>query len=175
MNFERIVVFRGFHSIPRILTELWSEKFEWFDPSPIEPFNLGFSGSGSASGARATWVRPGSTTRPSGRWRRDTAPWWSWARRRTRVSACCTTATTTPRSSSRRREYPSRTCRHDAFFESSFLRFYFLLFRSKPTSTTRTNYFTRDGASPYCILMIVVDIHSDQQEGHACQVNLSRK
>ena len=25
----------------RILTELWSEKFEWFDPSPIEPFNQG--------------------------------------------------------------------------------------------------------------------------------------
>ena len=25
--------------IPRILTELRSEKFEWFDPSPIEPFN----------------------------------------------------------------------------------------------------------------------------------------
>ena len=24
----------------RILTELGSEKFEWFDPSPIEPFNL---------------------------------------------------------------------------------------------------------------------------------------
>ena len=24
----------------RILTELWREKFEWFDPSPIEPFNL---------------------------------------------------------------------------------------------------------------------------------------
>ena len=29
MNFERI------------LTELWCEKFEWFDPSPIEPFNSG--------------------------------------------------------------------------------------------------------------------------------------
>ena len=25
----------------RILTELCSEYFEWFDPSPIEPFNLG--------------------------------------------------------------------------------------------------------------------------------------
>ena len=35
------VVFRGFLSIPRILTELRSEKFEWFDPSPIEPFNSG--------------------------------------------------------------------------------------------------------------------------------------
>ena len=23
------------------MTELWSEKSEWFDPSPIEPFNLG--------------------------------------------------------------------------------------------------------------------------------------
>ena len=22
------------------MTELWSEKFEWFGPSPIEPFNL---------------------------------------------------------------------------------------------------------------------------------------
>ena len=33
------VVFRGFLSIPRILTELRSEKFEWFGPSPIEPFN----------------------------------------------------------------------------------------------------------------------------------------
>ena len=35
------VAFRGFLSIPRILTELRSEKFEWFDPSPIEPFNSG--------------------------------------------------------------------------------------------------------------------------------------
>ena len=35
------VVFRGFLWIPRILTELRSEKFEWFGPSPIEPFNLG--------------------------------------------------------------------------------------------------------------------------------------
>ena len=34
------VAFRGFLRIPRILTELCSEKFEWFDPSPIEPFNL---------------------------------------------------------------------------------------------------------------------------------------
>jgi len=25
----------------QILTEFWSEKFEWFGPSPIEPFNLG--------------------------------------------------------------------------------------------------------------------------------------
>ena len=24
-----------------MLCELWSEKFEWFGPSPIEPFNLG--------------------------------------------------------------------------------------------------------------------------------------
>ena len=31
--------FPGFLRIPIILTELWSEKFEWFDPSPIEPFN----------------------------------------------------------------------------------------------------------------------------------------
>ena len=35
------VAFRGFLWIPRILTELRSEKFEWFGPSPIEPFNLG--------------------------------------------------------------------------------------------------------------------------------------
>ena len=35
------VVFRGFLWIPRILTELRSEKFEWFGPSPIEPFNSG--------------------------------------------------------------------------------------------------------------------------------------
>ena len=35
------MVFRGFLWIPRILTELRSEKFEWFGPSPIEPFNLG--------------------------------------------------------------------------------------------------------------------------------------
>ena len=41
----------------RILTELWCEKFEWFDPSPIEPFNLGQLGTlayymsyGTASG-----------------------------------------------------------------------------------------------------------------------------
>ena len=33
--------FHGFLRIPRILTELWCERFEWFDPSPIEPFNLG--------------------------------------------------------------------------------------------------------------------------------------
>ena len=31
------MVFRGFLWIPRILTELPSEKFFWFDPSPIEP------------------------------------------------------------------------------------------------------------------------------------------
>ena len=35
LNFERIF------SIPRILTELRSEKFVWFGPSPIEPFNSG--------------------------------------------------------------------------------------------------------------------------------------
>ena len=28
----------------RILTELRSEKFEWFDASPIEPFNLDENG-----------------------------------------------------------------------------------------------------------------------------------
>ena len=45
------MVFRGFLSIPRILTELRSEKFEWFGPSPIEPFNSGLAppaGPGSA-------------------------------------------------------------------------------------------------------------------------------
>ena len=31
--------------IPRILTELRSEKFEWFGPSPIEPFNPALNGS----------------------------------------------------------------------------------------------------------------------------------
>ena len=39
--FFRDGAFRGFLWIPRILTELRSEKFEWFGPSPIEPFNLG--------------------------------------------------------------------------------------------------------------------------------------
>ena len=38
------MVFRGFLWIPRILTELQSEKFEWFGPSPIEPFNSGAYG-----------------------------------------------------------------------------------------------------------------------------------
>ena len=33
--------FELFRSNSWILTELWSEKFEWFGPSPIEPFNLG--------------------------------------------------------------------------------------------------------------------------------------
>ena len=35
------MAFRGFLWIPRILTELQSEKFEWFGASPIELFNLG--------------------------------------------------------------------------------------------------------------------------------------
>ena len=26
------------------MTELWCEKFEWFDPSPVEPVNLGLLG-----------------------------------------------------------------------------------------------------------------------------------
>ena len=34
------------NKISWILTELWSEKFEWFGPSPIEPFNLGKHGQG---------------------------------------------------------------------------------------------------------------------------------
>ena len=29
-----------YRNFERILTELRSEKFEWFGPSPIEPFNL---------------------------------------------------------------------------------------------------------------------------------------
>ena len=33
-----------------MLTELWSEKFEWFGPSPIEPFVLAGHG-GEALGA----------------------------------------------------------------------------------------------------------------------------
>ena len=59
LNFDRIachfdgVVFRGFLSIPRILTELLSEKFEWFGPSPIEPFNPARDPSRRASGARS--------------------------------------------------------------------------------------------------------------------------
>ena len=36
------------------MTELRSEKFEWFGPSPIEPFNLGADG---RSHARADDVR----------------------------------------------------------------------------------------------------------------------
>ena len=35
-----------FRNFERILTELRSEKFEWFDPPPIEPFNLGAAGRG---------------------------------------------------------------------------------------------------------------------------------
>ena len=27
-------------NVDRTLTELWCEKFEWFGPSPIEPFNI---------------------------------------------------------------------------------------------------------------------------------------
>ena len=46
------VVFRGFLSIPIILTELRSEKFEWFDPSPIEPFNSGESAMSYFVGAK---------------------------------------------------------------------------------------------------------------------------
>ena len=33
-----------FLNFERSLTELRSEKFEWFDPSPIETFNLGQQG-----------------------------------------------------------------------------------------------------------------------------------
>ena len=35
------IFYRKFLNFERILTELRSEKFEWFDPSPIEPFNFG--------------------------------------------------------------------------------------------------------------------------------------
>ena len=38
-----------------ILTELRSEKFEWFGPSPIEPFNLG---AGRAGGGSSRGVLP---------------------------------------------------------------------------------------------------------------------
>ena len=41
----------------RILTELRSEKFEWFDHSPIEPFNLG-SGPGQQRSVVAGFARP---------------------------------------------------------------------------------------------------------------------
>ena len=34
-----------------MLCELWSEKFEWFGPSPIEPFNLAPYGALSSKGA----------------------------------------------------------------------------------------------------------------------------
>ena len=43
----------------RILTELWCEKFEWFDPSPIEPFN-----SGPGRRARGPVARHGHEPRP---------------------------------------------------------------------------------------------------------------
>ena len=35
-----------------MLTELWSEKFKWFDPSPIEPFNLGAEKGGAERGPK---------------------------------------------------------------------------------------------------------------------------
>ena len=41
-----------------MLTELRSEKFEWFGPSPIEPFNLGWN----------PGDRQKSPRRLSGRW-----------------------------------------------------------------------------------------------------------
>ena len=41
----------------RILTELWCEKFEWFDPSPIEPFNLGREWGPSRQGERPLRVQ----------------------------------------------------------------------------------------------------------------------
>ena len=49
-NFEFSEIFEfssensKFLNFERILTELWSEKFEWFGPSPIEPFHLGEGG-----------------------------------------------------------------------------------------------------------------------------------
>ena len=51
--------------IPRILTELWSEKFEWFGPSPIEPFNL--AGHGRAGGREQEQDREA--------WRETTQVW----------------------------------------------------------------------------------------------------
>ena len=46
----------------RILTELRSEKFEWFGPSPIEPFNSGSNsvtgvGTGTVLGGVRTWAQ----------------------------------------------------------------------------------------------------------------------
>ena len=58
MNFLRKNVFRGFLWIPRILTKLRSEKFEWFGPSPIEPFNLGRVKRGRRGNRRAGGRRP---------------------------------------------------------------------------------------------------------------------
>ena len=43
----------------RILTEFWCEKFEWFDRSPIEPFNPG-----TAAGAFPELLRRAPGARP---------------------------------------------------------------------------------------------------------------
>ena len=40
-EFFELIIQRKFLNFERILTELRSEMFEWFDHSPIEPFNLG--------------------------------------------------------------------------------------------------------------------------------------
>ena len=54
-----------FLNFERILTELRSEKFEWFGPSPIELFNSGpaaaaaaLAAAREATGPGAAWGRP---------------------------------------------------------------------------------------------------------------------
>ena len=72
-----------FCKIPKILTELRSEKFEWFDPSPIEPLNSGGHprrrrrpGRGCRAARMAFAGRRSSAARKS-RPRRPGAPWRS--------------------------------------------------------------------------------------------------
>ena len=48
-HFWQIIILQKFE---RMLTELRSEKFEWFGPSPIEPFNLGPVGERGVLGRR---------------------------------------------------------------------------------------------------------------------------
>ena len=49
---------RKFLNFERVLTELRSEKFEWFGPSPIEPFNLGLGSGPTSSRSSATATLP---------------------------------------------------------------------------------------------------------------------
>ena len=53
------------NKISWIMIELWSEKFEWFGPSPIEPFNL--AGHGRAGGREQEQDREA--------WRETTQVW----------------------------------------------------------------------------------------------------